>query len=193
MGKEADDVLKSFGLSDEEQKVYTTVTGKYVNYFNVRRNTIFERARFNLRKQEEGESVDQFITSLYTLAEHCDYGELKDQLIWDRIVVGLRDAKISEKLQMDPALTLEKAVTQARQKEAVHEQQSIVRSYVSSENKIDSVKFRQRHSQTHGDDTQGISQRHKMETSLDVPVAEPYRHIVGVSAQLGMQSAEVAV
>ena len=54
MGKETDDVLKSFGLSDEEQKVYTTVTGKYVNYFNVRRNTIFERARFNLRKQEEG-------------------------------------------------------------------------------------------------------------------------------------------
>ena len=120
MGKEADDVLKSFGLSDEEQKVYTTVTGKYVNYFNVRRNTIFERARFNLRKQEEGESVDQFITSLYTLSEHCDYGDLKDQLIRDRIVVGLRDAKISEKLQLDPALTLLKAVTQARQKEAVH-------------------------------------------------------------------------
>ena len=104
-----------------------------MNYFNVQRNTIFERARFNLRKHEEGESVDQFITSLYTLAEHCDYGELKDKLIRDRIVVGLRDAKISEKLQLDPALTLEKAVTQARQKEAVHEQQSIVRSYVLSE------------------------------------------------------------
>ena len=87
--------------------------------------------------------MDQFITSLYTLSEHCDYGDLKDQLI----VVGLRDAKISEKLQLDPALTLVKAVTQARQKEAVHEQQSIVRSYVLSENKIDSVKFRQRHSQ----------------------------------------------
>ena len=54
MGKEADAVLKSFGLSDEQQKVYTMVTGKYANYFNVRRNTIFEHARFNLRKQEEG-------------------------------------------------------------------------------------------------------------------------------------------
>ena len=54
MGKEADDVLKSFGLSDEEQKVYTTVTRKYVNYFNVRRNTIFERARFNLRNKKRG-------------------------------------------------------------------------------------------------------------------------------------------
>ena len=57
MGKEADDVLKSFGLTDEQQKVNATVTGKYVNYFNVRRNTIFERERFNLRTQDEGESV----------------------------------------------------------------------------------------------------------------------------------------
>ena len=45
----------------------------------------------------------------------------------------------------------------------------------------------------HREDTQGISQRHKMVTSLDVPVAESYRRIVEVSAQLGMQSAEVAV
>lgn len=122
MGKEADDVLKSFGLTADQQKEYATVTGKYETYFNVRRNTIFERARFNLRKQEEGESVDQFITSLYTLAEHCNYGALKNELIRDRIVVDLRDAKISEKLQLDPALTLETAVRQARQKEAVHEQ-----------------------------------------------------------------------
>ena len=37
---------------------------------------------------------------------------------------------------------------------------------------------------THREDRQGINQRHKMATSLDVPVAEPYGHIVGVSAQL---------
>ena len=41
-----------------------------------------------MRKQEEGESVDTFIISLYSLAEHCNYGQLKDELIWDRIVVG---------------------------------------------------------------------------------------------------------
>ena len=160
MGREADDVLKSFGLTADQQKVYATVTGKYTTYFNVRRNTIFERARFNLRKQEEGESVDQFITSLYTLAEHCDYGALKDELIRDRIVVGLRDAKISEKLQLDSDLTLERAVTQARQKEAVHEQQSIVRGQVSSESKVDSVKFRQRQ----GQNTQRRQNRDKPRT-----------------------------
>ena len=46
---------------------------------------------------------------------------------------------------------------------------------------------------THREDTQGISQRHKMATSLDVPVAELCRRIVGISAQLGMQSGEVEV
>ena len=32
-------------------------------------------------------------------------------MIRDRIVVGIQDAKLSEKMQLDPDLTLEKAVT----------------------------------------------------------------------------------
>ena len=58
MGKEADNVLKSLGLTAGQQKVYASVPRKYETYFNVRRNIIFECTRFNLRKQEEGESVD---------------------------------------------------------------------------------------------------------------------------------------
>ena len=49
-------------------------------------------------------------------------------MIRDRIVVGLRDAKLSEKLQLDPELTLEKAVTQVRQTESIKKQQPLVRS-----------------------------------------------------------------
>ena len=41
--------------------------------------------------------------------------------------MGLRDAALSEKLQMDPGLTLEKAVTSARRKEAVRKQQPLLR------------------------------------------------------------------
>ena len=82
---------------------------------------------FNMREQEEGEPIDVFITDLYTLAEHCSYGELHDEMIRDRIVVGIRSAKLSEKLQLDPKLTLETAVTQARQAEAVKLQQAVIR------------------------------------------------------------------
>jgi len=37
---------------------------------------------------------------LHSLAEFCEYGDLHDQLIRDRIVVGLLDKKLSEKLQI---------------------------------------------------------------------------------------------
>ena len=53
--------------------------------------------------------MEQFITSLYNLAENCEYGEMKGEMIRDRIVVGTRDRALSEQLQLDTELTLEKA------------------------------------------------------------------------------------
>ena len=117
MGDEADDILRSFKLSDTDVKKYSVVKEKFEDHFIKKRNVIYERARFNSRKQEKGEPVDSFITDLHALAEHCDYKDLHDEMIRDRIVVGLRDAALSEKLQLDSKLTLEKAVTTARQAE----------------------------------------------------------------------------
>ena len=34
--------------------------------------------------------------NLHTLAEHCDFGAIHDQLIRDRMVVGIIDYKLSE-------------------------------------------------------------------------------------------------
>ena len=49
-------------------------------------------------------------------------------MIRDRIVVGLLDVKLSERLQLNSNLTLESAVTQARQSEEVHKQQTVVQN-----------------------------------------------------------------
>ena len=49
-----------------------------------------------MRKQEEGESVDSFITSLYRLAEHYNYRDLHDEMIRYWIIVGLQDSNLSE-------------------------------------------------------------------------------------------------
>ena len=48
-------------------------------------------------------------------------------MIRDKIVVGIRSSSLSEKLQLDPDLTLSKAVTLVRQTEAVKQQQTILR------------------------------------------------------------------
>ena len=47
-------------------------------------------------------------------------------MVRDRIVVGIRNAALSEKLQLDDKLTLEKAITLVRQSEAVKEQQPLM-------------------------------------------------------------------
>jgi transposase InsO family protein len=123
MGDQADDILLSFQLSADDQKKYKAVIDKFEGHFVLRRNVIYERAKFNSRVQREGETVDDFITALYSLAEHCEYKTLHDEMIRDRIVVGVRDRRLSEKLQLDNSLTLEKAIGSARQSEAVKREQ----------------------------------------------------------------------
>ena len=49
--------------------------------------------------------MDAFVTDLYRLTEFCDYKLLQDELIRERIVVGIRDSHLSEILQMDPTLS----------------------------------------------------------------------------------------
>ena len=77
-----------------------------------------------MRKPEEGESVDSFITDLYALAEHCGYNALHDEMIRDWLVVGLPDASLSEKLQLNAELNL---ITRVHQDEAVKKHQSVLR------------------------------------------------------------------
>ena len=75
----------------------------------------------------QDETVDSFITDLFCLAEHCAYGQLRNEMIRDRLVVGLLNASLSEKMQLDVELTLDKAMALARQSEVVHKQQPVVR------------------------------------------------------------------
>ncbi|KAL5499382.1 hypothetical protein EMCRGX_G010781 [Ephydatia muelleri] len=110
-----------------------------------KRNVIYERAKFNLRKQEDGEPVDDFVTTLYSLAQYCNFGDLHDEMIRDRLVVGLRDANLSEKLQLDSELTLEKAIAMARQSESVKLQQATVRGEQKIVNvELEAVSVKQR-------------------------------------------------
>ena len=114
-------------IDQPDRRRYDNVITKFDEFFKVRKNVIFERARFNRRNQLDGESAETFIMALYALAEHCEYKDTKEEMIRDRLVVGIRDGSFSERLQMEPDLTLEKAKKIIRQREAVHEQQAFIK------------------------------------------------------------------
>ena len=60
--------------------------------------------------------VDSYITSLFSLAEHCEYESLHDEMTRDRIVVGIIGCSLS--LKLDSTLTLKKATDAVCQSEA---------------------------------------------------------------------------
>lgn len=117
MGEKAKEILDQIMPGTNNSATLKMVTDKFTEYFSPKKNTVFERYKFNSRRQQVGESVDSFVTALYSLAESCEYGTLKEELIRDRIVIGVREVRTSERLQLTTDLTLEKALNIARQAE----------------------------------------------------------------------------
>ncbi|UYV80506.1 K02A2.6-like [Cordylochernes scorpioides] len=120
MGDRADDIFRTFKFEKKEEETKIDSVLKAI--------------------QEDREPVDEFITSLYKLADSCEFEGLHEQLIRDRIVVGVRDKALSERMQLDSELTLEKAVKMVRQQEAVRQQQVNLQRPSTSQ-KVNQVKF----------------------------------------------------
>ena len=110
-------MLNTLPLEEAKRKKHDEVCKALGEHFTGEHNIIYERARFNSRYQQHGEMAENFITDVHRLAEHCQYGVLREEIIRDRIVVGIRDSSLSEKLQLDPKLILENTITQVKQKE----------------------------------------------------------------------------
>eukprot|EP00731_Ephydatia_muelleri_P000238 Em0001g238a len=127
LGEEAGEVFAACDATDKAKKVYAEAVHTFEKFLGVRKNLIFERPRFNSRDQMKGESTEQYLLVLHGLARNCDYGQLREELIRDRIVIGILDKALSKRLQMDPELTLEKASRMVRQSESVREQQLVLK------------------------------------------------------------------
>ena len=87
LGEQAEDILTSAEIQSEDRKVYQNVVDTLNKFFRVRKNDVFEHARFNLCSQLEGKSAEECIMALYSLVlvEDCDYKEWKEEMIRDRL------------------------------------------------------------------------------------------------------------
>ena len=132
MGPQSENIMTSFNLTDADSKLLDVVLQKFDNYFQPRRNIIHERTLFYSRQQLDGETVEMFVRSLYDMVDKCDFGQLKDEQLRDRIVVGLRDKQVSSDLQVKENLTLTQAISYARQSEAVKEQMNLQKNTLGS-------------------------------------------------------------
>ena len=62
---------------------------KYISSHNT--TYFYEWYVFNSCEQTKGESIDNYITCLRKLLLPCEFGTITDELICDRVVIGLVD------------------------------------------------------------------------------------------------------
>lgn len=132
MGGETEDIILQFispqiNEGQVPEPTYDLGMGNFDFHLISKRNIIFERFKFNSRIQKGGQSVEDFITALYTLAGNCNYSLLKNELIRDHIVVGISYINVSERLQLQRNLSLLEAILAARQAEVQNSQNKILR------------------------------------------------------------------
>lgn len=74
-----------------------------------KKNVIYNRYIFHSRNQGE-ESFDVFYIKISKLIENCNYKDLRDELLRDKIVFGIRDLSLKKELLKRENLTLIDAV-----------------------------------------------------------------------------------
>ena len=145
---------------------YNTFQNRFTKHFVKRRNPAYKHARFNQQLQPQRETVDLFVTALPILVEHCQYGELRNQMIRDRLNVELLDANLSEKLQLEPDLKLEDAIARASNSEVVKAQKFTVQGSATSSMHtlmvIDALHYRSAYKQTHYKKSVRFARTHSM-------------------------------
>ena len=86
----------------------------FETHWNPKKNETVERYRFFTRVQEEGEPLEKFIVDLKILASTCNFTTLRESLVRDRIICGIRDSKLREDLLKVADLDLDKCVNACR-------------------------------------------------------------------------------
>ncbi|KAJ8898211.1 hypothetical protein PR048_003571 [Dryococelus australis] len=71
---------------DKDRQKYAKVIQAFEEHTTPKKNEVYERYVFDQRNQVEGEPIDQYIIDLKKLAKTCEFDDLEDFLIWDRIV-----------------------------------------------------------------------------------------------------------
>ena len=74
-----------------------------------------ERYKFCQRGQKNGEATEQYFALLREMVVTCKCGELADEMIWDHLIEKTNSSHNRERLLLEMELTLQKAITMARQ------------------------------------------------------------------------------
>ena len=126
IGDDALELYNTFTFGENEHNV-ATVKQKFMDYCSPKKNVIFERFKFNSIIQQEGQHFDAFVTDLRKAVKTTEYAD-QDDMIRDKIVMGIHSKTTQEKLLRESDLTLTKAINICRAIEISKDQSKILQN-----------------------------------------------------------------
>lgn len=157
IGKDAVEVFDSFNLTGLERTLYASVVKAFEDFCKPKKNVVYERYKFGIRNQKPGEPFDIFLLDIKKLARYCEFAE-QDNMIRDRIVIGMTDSKLRERLLSELNLTMEKAIEKARASEVSKAQAESMNNGAAEINEIGNNSKHTNQSKAHG---QQSNNKHK--------------------------------
>ena len=103
VGEDALNIYDSFTFAENEVDKIQPLIEKFNNYFSPKKNVTYQRYLFNTCNH------DSFVVDLKNKAKTCEFYDLEESLIRDRIVCGIDAKEIRERLLRVYELTLYKA------------------------------------------------------------------------------------
>ena len=128
MGKECLEVFLNLKLTPEERRSMSACLTALEAYFKPKTSVVYERYVFNSSTQSPEESNDEFVNRLTKLASPCKFGALTDEMIRDRIVIGLQDKATKLRLLREENLDLNKTLSICRASEIASKQLQSMKS-----------------------------------------------------------------
>lgn len=98
-----------FPNSNLAEVLYTEMLSKLKARLDKTESDLVQRLKFNLRVQQPDESLEDFVLSVKLQVEFCNFENFKQLAIRDRIVAGIRDKSLQQRLLNEENLTLETA------------------------------------------------------------------------------------
>ena len=136
---------------DGDDRRILHVLRKLAEYCQPRKNVPCERYKFNKRTQESGESYEQYKTTLRKLSEACEFDTITaNEILRDRLIFGIHDTKVRERLLRENNLTLIKTDEICRAAESMTEQMRIVGQSNNAMTSVHAVRQFSGQKKTHG-------------------------------------------
>ena len=95
--------------STPNEKSFQQLVETLKNHYDPRPSKTMQWFYFNSRVRKLGESVANYLTKLQALAQYCNFGGTLEDMLRDRLVIGINDLVLQRCLLVEARLTLKKA------------------------------------------------------------------------------------